>query len=153
MAALTIERMTKFAGVVPARGTYPIAANTRIFKGSLVVLNSSGQAIPGNTIANGAAIAVGRSSATYDNRTGSEAGGAAAALDVEVEFGVFAWDSAGAADLIAADDVGKLAYVVDDQTVALTSSTGARIAAGVITEFRNGQAYVWMGPHVFPLTA
>jgi hypothetical protein len=151
MAALIQERLTKFAGVVPARGTYPIAANTRIFKGSLVVLNSSGQAIPGNTAANGAAIAVGKASHTLNNLTGSELGGAAGAADIEVEYGVFQWETAGGADLIEADDVGKLAYVVDDQTVAIVAT--GRVAAGCITEVREGKPYVWMGPHVFPLTA
>lgn len=148
MTALAQERMTDFAGVYPARGTYPIAANVKIFKGSLVVLNSSGQAIPGTNIAGGASIAVGKASATYDNT-----GGAAAAVDVEVEFGVFAWDSAGAGDQLAADDVGKIVYVVDDQTVGLTDATASRIRAGVMTEFRDSQAYVWMGPHVFALGA
>jgi hypothetical protein len=144
MAALTIERLTDFAGVVPARGTYPVAANVKIYKGALVCLNADGRAIPGNTIANGAAVAVGKSSATFDN-----AGGSAGAFDVEVEFGTYGWDSSD----VGIDDVGKLAYVVDDQTVSASSSTGARIAAGVITEWRQGQAFVWMGPHVHALTA
>lgn len=143
-----MERMTDFAGLVPARGTYPIAADVKIEKGHIVALDSSGRAMPGDTIANGAAITVGKASATYDNT-----GGAAAAMDVEVEFGVHGYDSAAAGDQLAAADVGKIVYLVDSQTVAKTSSTGARVAAGVMTEFRSGQAYVWMGPHVFPLTA
>jgi len=149
MTALAIERNTNFAGVVPSRGTYPIKANVRIFKGGQVGLDSAGRAMPVDTIANGCLKIVGKSSATYDNRTGSVLGGAAAAVDVEVEFGVFQWISAtGGGDDIVADDVGKVAFGVDDQTVALTSNTDTRAIAGLITEVRDARPYIWMGPHV-----
>lgn len=148
MTALAIERMTNFAGVSPARGTFPIAANVQIFKGALVGLDTNGRLVPGDTIAGGCVAAVGKASASYDNRTGSELGGAAGACDVEVEFGVFQYATAGGGDAIAADDVGKVCYVVDDQTVALTSDSGARGVAGFITEVRDSKPYVYMGPHV-----
>jgi len=153
MTALAIERMTNFAGLVPARGTYPIKANVRIFKGAIVGLDSAGRAMPGDTIANGCVKVVGKASATYDNRTGSVLGGAAGAVDVEVEFGVFQWVSAGGGDEIVADDVGKVAFVVDDQTVALTNDTDTRAIAGLITEVRDARPYVWMGPHVAAMLA
>ncbi len=148
MTALDTERMTNFAGVTPARGTFPIKANVQIFKGALVGLDSAGRAMPGDTVANGCLAAVGKASATYDNRTGSELGGAAGACNVEVEYGVFQWANSGGGDVIAADDVGKVCYVVDDQTVALTSNTDTRGIAGFITEVRDSKAYVFMGPHV-----
>jgi hypothetical protein len=149
MTALSLERMTKFAGVVPSRGTFPIKANVRIFKGAMVGLDSAGRAMPADTIANGCLVVIGKSSATYDNRTGSELGGSAGACDVEVEYGVFEWAyKTGGGDDIAADDVGKVCYGVDDQTVALTSNTDTRPIAGFITEFRDSKPYVYMGPHV-----
>jgi hypothetical protein len=148
MSALVRERLTDFAGVTPARGTVPIAANVRIFKGGLVCTDADGRAVPGDTIANGALAAIGKSSQTYDNRTGSTLGGAAGAVDVEVEYGVFDWENSGGGDAIAAADVGKVCYVVDDQTVALTSNTSTRGIAGFITEVRGGVPYVFMGPHV-----
>lgn len=149
MTALADARLTTFAGVVPSRGTFGIKANKRIFKGALVGIDSAGRVMPGDTIANGCLSALGKASATYDNRTGSVLGGAADAVDVEVEYGVFAWKSAtGGGDDIAADDVGKVCYVVDDQTVALTNGSDTRGIAGLITEVRDGQVYVWMGPHV-----
>ena len=152
MTALAIERETDFAGLIPARGTYPIKANVRIFKGAIVGLDAAGRAMPGDTIANGCVKVVGKASATYDNRTGSVLGGAADAVDVEVEFGVFGYLTAtGGGDDIANDDAGKLCYVVDDQTLALTSATNTRAVAGVVTEVRNGVAYAWMGPHVVAL--
>lgn len=148
MTALAQERMTDAAGTAghPSRGTYGIKANTRVFKGAIVCLDSAGRAMPGDTIANGALFAVGKSSTTIDNRTGSTLGGAADAADVEVEFGVFGFENG---DSIAASDVGAIAYVVDDQTVAKSSSTGARCIAGVITEVRGTQVFVAMGPHVY----
>ncbi len=147
--ALSLERLTKFAGVVPARGTFPIKANVQIFKGAMIALDSAGRAMPAGLVAAGALAAVGKASASYDNRTGSELGGSADACNVEVEYGVFAWASAtGGGDDIAADDVGKVCYMKDDQTVALTNGSDTRGIAGFITEVRGSDVYVYMGPHV-----
>lgn len=144
MTATTNARLTDFAGAYPARGTFPIAADTLILKGTMVALDSSGRAQEANTIANGAVAAVGKASATYDNT-----GGSAGAMDVEVEFGVFGWlTKTGGGDDIAADDVGKVCYMVDNQTVALTSDSSARGIAGFVTEVREGKVYVFQGPHV-----
>jgi hypothetical protein len=145
MTALALERLTPFAGSAPARGTYPIKANVRIFKGAMVGLDSAGRAMPANTIANGCLRIVGKASATYDNRTGSTLGGAAGAVDVEVEFGVFQFANS---DSIAAADVGKACYAVDDQTVALSDSGNTRPFAGIITEVVSSKPYVFQGPHV-----
>lgn len=150
MTALAIERLTDFAGIVPARGTYPIAADTLIFKGAQVALDSAGRVVPAGTVAaTGALVAVGKASATYDNRTGSVLGGGAGAVDVEVEFGVFGWESAGGGDAISADDIGKPCFMEDDQTVALTDGADTRAFAGFVTEVdADGQVFVWQGPHV-----
>lgn len=145
MTALALERLTPTAGVYPSRGTYPIRANVLIYKGAMVGLDSSGRAMPANTIANSCVRIVGRSSATYDNRTGSVLGGAAGAVDVEVEFGIFQWANN---DSIAAADIGKACYAVDDQTVALSDSSEARCFAGVILEVVDSKPYVFMGPAV-----
>lgn len=153
MTALSLERLTPFAGSSPARGTYPIKADVRIFKGALVGLDSAGRAMPATTIALGCLRIVGKASATYDNRTGSTLGGAAAAVDVEVEFGVFQFANSSSTDAIAAADVGKVVYAVDDQTVALTSNTDLRPVAGIVTEVVNSKPYVYMGPHVSPESA
>src|SRR5688572_18718501 len=102
MTALAMERLTPFAGTVPSRGTFDIKANVRIFKGGIVGLDSAGRAMPADTIANGCLKVVGKASTTYDNRTGSELGGAAAACQVEVEYGLFQYvTKTGAGDDIA----------------------------------------------------
>lgn len=143
-----MERDTTYAGAIPARVTLPIAANTRIFAGSLVGENSSGQAIPATTIATCVRV-IGKASATYDNRTGSVLGGLAGACDVEIETGVFNWANSAGGDAIAADDIGKLCYAVDDQTVALTSNAGTRPIAGLIADYRAAKAGGAAVPFVF----
>lgn len=147
MAATTTERLTESAKL--SRGTYPIAANTKILKGTIVVLNSDGRAIPGDTIANGAVVAVGKASHTLDNLNGSALGGAAGAANIEVEFGVHGWESGTTTDLVTIAHVGSPVYVLDNQTVTATDGSAARIPAGVCTEVRNGQVYVDMSPTVF----
>lgn len=147
--ALSLERLTEFAGLAPSRGTYGIAANVRIFKGGMVALNSDGRAIPAGLAAAGSVLIVGKSSATYDNRTGSALGGSADACDVEVEFGVFAWvDDDGDMD---ATNVGYPVYCVDDQSVSADSASSTQVVAGLLTEVRDGKPYVYMGPHAVAL--
>lgn len=135
-----MERMTSFAGMVPARGTYPIAANVLIEKGHIVCLDANGRAVPG--AASGALKCVGKASATYDNL-----GGPAAAkdLDVEVEFGVFGY----AGPTLNDTHVPRVVFVASSTSVALTGT----VVAGVLTERREGQAWTWMGPHVTALAA
>ena len=138
--ALARERDTHRGNL--SKGTYPVAANVTIYKGALVVLNASGHAIPGNTIANGARTAVGMASHTI-------AGGSVAGVNmVEVEFGVFGWSNSAAGDEITQAHVGHVVYVVDDFNVARTSGTGARIGAGVCTEVRDGIPFVDMSPTI-----
>lgn len=150
--SLSQERLTTFAGVYPSRGSYPIAANKRTWKGGIICLDSSGNAIPGTVAASGTVKCVGVASHSLNNLTGSDLGGAAGAADQEVAFGVHGFDSGLSSDAITADDIGEVAYVIDDNTVGLTDGGGAaRVPAGVITEVRDGQVFVWMGPHVSAL--
>lgn len=150
MTALAQDRVTDFAGRQPMRGSYGIKANVQIFKDSIVCLDVAGRAMPGGTIASGALFAVGKASQQYDNRTVSQAfvplSGLADACNVEVEPGIFGWENSAGGDAIAAANVGQVCYVVDDQTVALTSGGGTRPIAGIVTEVRSSQVYVLMSP-------
>jgi hypothetical protein len=65
---------------------------------------------------------------------------------VEVEHGTFLLGNSAGADAIAADDVGKLCYAVDDDTVALTSAGGTRPVAGVIREVGSSGVWVEISP-------
>lgn len=147
MSAATLERLTKSAGLTPARATHPVKANVKVLKGTIVCLDSAGRAMPGGTAASGCVTAMGKASATINNLTGSELGGAAGAADVEIECGIHFWENSGGGDEIAADDVGLPCYVVDNQTVALTSDSGARVVGGIITEVTAaGKVGVLMSP-------
>src|SRR5688572_29036788 len=126
MAALTDVRLADFHGVTPARRTVPIRANVKIFKGALVAIDSSGNAMPAGLLVGGTVRCVGVASATCDNT-----GGAAGAMKVEVTVGVFKFVNHGA-DLVTNASVGTDCFVVDDQTVALTNGTSTRAPAGKV---------------------
>lgn len=131
MVALTKDRNT------PRReGTdfgRPVAAGARIFAGGMVfLLNGLASAA-----VNAAALVDGRAGETVDNRDGGNGD-----LLVDVDRGTFAFASAGGADAIATDDIGKDCYAVDDQTVGLTNGGGTRPRAGRIEDV--DAAGVWV---------
>lgn len=101
----------------------PIAADTVIYQGTLVARDADGRAVPASDTA-GLRV-VGRAENTYNND-----GGAAGALTVTIRLGCFKFDNS-ATQAIDADDVGKMAVVEDDQTVAETSNN--LVSAGRIT--------------------
>ena len=119
MAALTRDRNT------PEREgdilVLPVAAGVTIFTGSLVVINAAGFAAPG-TVAVGLKAA-GRAE-EYRINTGVNGG-----ESIKVRRGVFKFAN------LEADPVTLLlstCYIVDDQTVAATSGTNTRSAAGKV---------------------
>ncbi len=123
MVALTAPRNT------PARlgdvREFPLPANGKVFGGAIVALTAAGYAA--GATATAANVTVGRADETADNT-----GGANGAKRVKVRRGVFRFANSAAGDLIAASDVGKPCYVVDDQTVAKTDNAGARPVAGTV---------------------
>lgn len=139
MAALTKGRQASRAGSEPIPGKFrrKVAANVVCYQNGLAV-NVAGYARPGYT-ATGLKV-FGVFKETVDNT-----GGAAGALDVEVERGVFAFDNSTAGDAIAQADVGNNAYIVDDQTVAKTDGGGTRSIAGVIEGFDGTSVLVRVG--------
>jgi len=124
MVALTTDRNTP-----EQRGdveSHPIKTNTTIFAGALVCLDASGWAVPGSTATT--LTAIGRAEENVVNA------GANGAKSVRVRRGRFRWNNSAAGDAITRADIGKTAYVVDDQTVAKTTGTGTRSAAGIIRD-------------------
>jgi len=105
----------------------PVAASTKIFAGALVLVNASGNAVKGATATG--LKPVGRAAELADNSAGS-----AGDISVRVRRGIFRFANSAAADLIDQGDIGSIAYVVDDQTVALTDGTGSRSPAGRIVD-------------------
>lgn len=102
-----------------------VAASVKLYAGALVCVTAAGYATPGATATT--LIAMGRCEELADNSAG-----VAGAIKARVKPGVFKFANSSAADQIAADDIGKDAYVVDDQTVALTDGTSTRSKAGKI---------------------
>lgn len=141
MSSTSVFRDTAHAGMVPVRGTYPAAADKMFPKGTIVQRDASGRATPG--AASNGFPAVGVANESYNNLTGSEFGGGADAINVEVLAGVWGFDYTGT------PLPGETVWVADNQTV--TDTAGSNGVAGVCVEVRDGQCFVWMGAHVAPL--
>lgn len=122
MSALTTERNT------PNRDAksfgYPVAANVKVYQGSLVVLTHAG-------VAKGAVEALNLAGVGRANETVDNTGGLAGAKTVAVERGCFRFTNAGDVTL---GHVGDAAYAVDDQTVSADSNTNTRSQVGVIRD-------------------
>jgi len=112
------------------------------FKGTLVSLNASGEAIV--PVDGDGFGAFGVCQASLDGRAGKPDENA----DVEVSFGVFGFTVLG-----TAPKPRDVLYVVDNQTVSLDSDGGARGVAGICIEYRarnvGNQAFVYVGPQVY----
>ena len=143
MTALTSDRNT------PQRpGTdfsFPVAASTTIYAGSLVVLDGLGNAKPGG-VATGL-ITVGRAERRVVNA------GLAGAEVVPVQRGIFRWGNSAAGDLITAAEIGDACYIVDDQTVAKTSAGGTRSPAGLVVDVDDIGVFVDTGWHMIAAAA
>lgn len=123
MVALTSERNTR-ARIGDLRAE-AVAAAMKIFGGSLIMRNAAGHLTKGATATNCAGV--GRAENTVDNSAG-----AAGALNVEYRVGTFLFANSAAGDLITIADIGKVCYIVDDQTVAKTDGTATRSRAGIV---------------------
>ncbi|WP_323042479.1 hypothetical protein [Gemmobacter sp.] len=113
----------------------PLAAAVKVWAGSLLMRNGSGHITKG-AAATGC-IGVGRSEALVDNGAG-----VAAARSVEYRRGIFGFANSGATDQIGQADIGKLCYIVDDQTVARTDGTGTRSPAGIVDGIEGDRVWV-----------
>lgn len=112
----------------------PMAAAVKIFAGAIVMRNAAGHVTKGATATG--CIGVGRASDTFDNSAG-----AAGDLRCEYRTGVFGYAN-HAADLVTQADVGKLCYIVDDQTVAKTHGGNTRSPAGYVDGIEGGTVWV-----------
>lgn len=132
MTATTEGRNTKRRD--GAQLSFPAAAS-KVLAGTIVVLNTSGEAEAGATATG--KIAVGVAEQTVDN-----SGGSAGDLNVPVRRGVFAFANSASTDAIANKDYGTTCYIVDNQTVAKTNGTSTRSAAGIVRGV--DEAGVWV---------
>lgn len=144
MAALTQDRyVEQSTNEVLARVVVrPVKASTKIYAGSMVGIDANGNAMPAGLIAGGTLFCVGVSKAQADNSSG-----AAGDIDARIERGIFPMNNSAAGDQITAGDIGKLCYVVDDNTVAKTDGSAARCAAGRIFGMQGTMVLVEFGVH------
>lgn len=112
----------------------PVKSNTKIYDGSIVVVDSTGYAVPGKQ-AEGLLIA-GRAEEFVDN-TG--AGGTNGAKTVRVRRGVFKWNN-DTTNPVTPQDALKTCYILDDETVTMLA-TGAS-PAGKVIGLENGEVLV-----------
>jgi hypothetical protein len=132
MTALTADRSTPYRATEDF--SFPVAASKTCYAGSLIVLDSSGNAEPGTTATG--KIAVGRCEEQADNASGS-----AADINVKVRAGTFRWVNS---DTITKAHIGDYAYVVDDQTVAKAAS--GKSIAGTIVDVDAAGVWVHTAP-------
>jgi len=128
MAALTADKdvAEKFN---PAGMEHAIIGtdSTQYYKGGIVcVAQTTGFLVKGATATT--LIAVGRCEENFLTGVGNT-------RTIRARSGVFGpYLNSAAADAIAADDVGKACFIVDDQTVALTDGGATRSRAGIVYE-------------------
>ncbi len=121
MAAATADREAKRSdGIIKS---YKVKGSTTIYKDTMVSL-TGGYLIPADDISG--AYLVGVAIEKCDNSSGSDGDKSVRV----VKTGEFEFNTSGASQ----SDVGKLVYVVDDQTVS-TSDPGNSVKAGYIQEF------------------
>lgn len=115
--------------------TLPAAAAKKFYAGSLVARDAAGRATPGATATT--LKGIGRCREQVDNSLG-----AAGALNVDIEKGVFRFDNS-VGDPCAAADIGNDCYIEDDLTVSKTNAGGnSQSVAGKI--FDVDAAGVWV---------
>lgn len=122
MTALAADRNTPYRD--SEFFSYPVAAAKVIYKGALLVLDTSGNVEPCTTATG--KIAVGRAEEYVDNSAGG-----AAAVNVKVRAGTFKWANG---DSITKAEIGDTAYGVDDQTVAKAASGKSAVGTIVAVE-------------------
>jgi hypothetical protein len=126
MPALIGDRDTKTKEGV--QFAFPLKAATQIFAGAMGAIDATGFAVPAAAVVTHKVV--GPAMDRYNNLTGANG-------DIKGEFrrGVAArYNNSTAGDLVVLADVGALCYVVDDNTVAKTSATNTRPAAGKIVD-------------------
>lgn len=140
MTAMSAARIPKKLGsdaVASGFGAVPVAASIKIWEGALVFLLATGYASDTPTAT---ALCLGVAPETVDNSTGS-----AGDLNISPKRGTYAMVNSAGGDALAAADIGKRVYAVDDQTVAKTSNIGTRCVAGTLVSVEGGLCYVEVG--------
>ncbi len=151
MSALSAPRDTPRKVVSSSLVGASVKGTAKIYEGAFVVYGpgaSSGiHAQPGSTATG--LFALGRATKTVDNTSGTDGLDVnGAAISVNIETGIFRWTNG---DSIVNGDIGKPAYVVDDQTVSKGSS--GKSLAGMIIYVDASGVWVWTSPEAIALAS
>lgn len=128
-AALTANRLT--LSREGDRVRIGVRGTNEIFAGSMVAVGTDGYAVPA---AQTAGLRVIGKALEYVKNTG-----APGSVEINIERGVHCWANAGSKATRA--DIGKVAYVIDDQTVTNAITTQAIIAGFIVDVTGDG---VWV---------
>lgn len=120
--ALTNDRATPRRANVDNND--PVAAGVKVYAGSILMLNASGDALPGTT-------ATGLTPRGVAQECVDNSSGGAGAVTVSSMKSCFRFKNDAS---VTRADIGGTAYVVDDETVANTDGTNTRSALGKITD-------------------
>ncbi len=132
MTALSKGRTVKsIAGIL---SSHPVKADAVIHQGAIIVLDSTGYAKPAITATGLIPVGIARESVDATDL-------ASGAVSVECETMIAACANLGA-DAVTFTEIGKLVYLVDDQTVAKTDGTGTRSVAGTARKIEGGLVFV-----------
>lgn len=150
MTALAAARkIVKLAGT--SRFSFPVAADAVILQSALVIL-AAGAARAARTGQGVSDVLKAADAAGYQAVgvacEGVTGGAADGDVVVDVEPGAFNFVNSAGADEIELADVGRRAFIVDDQTVARTSAGGTRAQAGIILDVTSEGVWVLVGPSV-----
>ena len=116
-----------------------VAAATEVFAGTIAVINADGFTEPGTTATG--LTAAGVFEHYQDNTTGADGDEV-----VEVKRGNFHLANSTGADEITRADIGKVCFIVDDQTVAKTDGTTTRSPAGIVDDVDDAGVWVNIDP-------
>jgi hypothetical protein len=124
--------------VLPKIFDLGVKAAAVILSGAIVCTDSTGYAVKGSETTGLSVRGVAQES--KDNTDGSSGD-----LKVRTLAGVFKVKNSSSGDALAITDVGRVCYLVDDETVAKTSNSGARSPAGLVIQVDSDGVWVLLG--------
>lgn len=144
MALSAGTQTPNLASPSPMPRTAPQKTATTIYQHGLVMIDSTGYLLPGAA----SASSYGAGRAKSNGGTDRWAVGGSSADDVDFEVGIFGWKNSASGDEVLETDIGKVVYIVDDETVAKTSRAGSLSPAGIVVQVSGGRVFVLMSPEI-----
>ncbi len=123
--ALTGDKARLRVGEPIAVGQHPVATNTTIYQGSLIMANAGGYATVG-------AAATGQFALGVATKKVVNNPGANGAEKVPYEVGDFEFNSGTAGDALTIANVGDQVFIIDDDVVGATNGGATRSVAGIL---------------------